>query len=155
MDEQNGALLALTADIVAAHVSNNNVATGDVANLIGQVHQALSTLGQTTEEPATARREPVVSARAAIKPESITCLVCGLKAKLLKRHLSTAHQLTTQEYREEFGLRPDYPMVAPNYAEKRRDLAVKSGLGRQGRAAKAAAPAAAPKRGRGRPAKEG
>lgn len=148
MDESNDTLLTLTADIVAAHVSNNTVATGDVANLISQVHQALSGLGKPQEDAAPARREPRVSPRSAIKPDSITCLVCGLKSKMLKRHLSTAHDMSPQQYREEFGLRADYPMVAPNYAEQRRDLAKRIGLGTKGRK-KASTGDAAPK-GRGR-----
>ena len=151
MDESSDMILTLTADIVAAHVSNNTVATGDVANLISRVHQALSDLGKPQEETGPVKRQPHVSPRSAIKPDSITCLVCGLKSKMLKRHLANAHDLSPQQYREEFGLRPDYPMVAPNYAEQRRDLAKKIGLGTKGRSNKASAGDAAPKgRGRGR-----
>jgi predicted transcriptional regulator len=155
MEEPSETLLALTADIVAAHVSNNTVASGDVATLISNVHRALSGLGTPAAEPAPSKRGPAVSPRSAIKPDTITCLVCGLKSKMLKRHLATAHDLTPQQYREEFGLRPDYPMVAPNYAEARRDLAKKIGLGRSGRGRKAAGseaaapPKAAPKGRRG------
>lgn len=128
MPEQNSELLQLTADIVAAHVSNNTVAVNDLPVLVRQVHGALSGLG-ATEEEAPAKRQPKVSPRAAIKPDSITCLVCGAKAKMLKRHLGTAHGLTPSQYRDEFGLRADYPMVAPNYAEQRSQLAKKIGLG--------------------------
>ena len=129
MAEENDVLLTLTADIVSAHVSNNTVAVGDLPNLVRQIHQALASLGEPAAEPEPSRRQPAVSPRSAIKPDSITCLVCGLKSKMLKRHLSTAHDLTPPQYREEFGLRPDYPMVAPNYAESRRDLAKRIGLG--------------------------
>ncbi len=158
MTEETDVLLTLTADIVSAHVSNNTVAVGDVPNLVKQVHQALSTLSQPAPEPEPAKREPAVSPRSAIKPDSITCLVCGLKSKMLKRHLATAHDLTPQQYREEFGLKSDYPMVAPNYAESRRDLAKKIGLGRKPKGqsgARASAGAGAPKRGRRRKADAG
>lgn len=150
MTESTETLLALTADIVAAHVSNNNVAASDVGSLIGQVHQALSGLGRGAEEAAPAPREPAVLVRSSIKPDSIACLVCGLKSKMLKRHLSTSHNLTPEQYRAEFGLRPDYPMVAPNYAETRRDLALKIGLGRKDGTGKGGAAGAASKGGRGR-----
>ena len=131
MPEQNNELLQLTADIVAAHVSNNNVAVNDLPVLVRQVHDALSGLG-APEEEAPAKRQPMVSPRSAIKPDSITCLVCGAKAKMLKRHLGNAHGMTPSQYRDEFGLRSDYPMVAPNYAEQRSQLAKKIGLGRKG-----------------------
>ena len=133
MAEENNELLQLTADIVSAHVSNNTVAVGDLPGLLRQVHGALSGLGSPQEEQGPGKREPVVSPRSSVKPESITCLVCGQKAKMLKRHLANAHDLTPQQYREEVGLKPDYPMVAPNYADQRRDLAKKIGLGRRPR----------------------
>lgn len=157
MDESNDTLLGLTADIVAAHVSNNTVATSDVANLISQVHRALTGLDQSAADATPAKREPIVSPRSAIKPDSITCLVCGLKSKMLKRHLSTAHDMAPQDYRQEFDLRADYPLVAPNYAEQRRDLAKKIGLGTKGRGGKAGATGAkkpAAKGGRGRASKQ-
>ena len=103
------------------------------------MHQALIGLGRPVEEAPPAKREPVVSPRSAIKPESLTCLVCGQKSKMLKRHLSAAHGLTPQQYRVEFDLRPDYPMVAPNYADQRRDLAKKIGLGTKSNREKGAA----------------
>jgi predicted transcriptional regulator len=144
LDEQ---LVTLTADIVSAHVANNSVAVGDLATLIGNVHSALAGLGQKAAESAPARREPVVSIRSSIKPDAITCLMCKSPQKMLKRHLATAHGMTPQEYRAEFDLKPDYPMVAPNYAETRRALALKIGLGTKGRGrGKAAAPAKAGKR---------
>ena len=122
--------ITLTADIVAAHVSNNSVALGDLPTLIANVHAALTGLTGTADaEPAPSSRESAVSVRSSVKPEAITCLVCGAKNKMLKRHLMTAHQLTPAEYRVEFGLKSDYPMVAPNYAEQRSALAKKIGLG--------------------------
>jgi predicted transcriptional regulator len=121
-------LLTLTADIVAAHVSNNSVAVNDLPHLIQNVHQALSGIspsGSATEE----KREPKVSIRSSIKPDFISCLECGKKQKMLKRHLMTNHELTPADYRQRWGLSSDYPMVAPNYAEQRRTLATSIGLG--------------------------
>jgi predicted transcriptional regulator len=150
VSELNETLVTLTADIVSAHVANNSVAVNDLPQLIQNIHSALSGLGATVEEPGAQRREPKVSPRSAIKPDAITCLVCGTKNKMLKRHLSTAHGMTPREYREEFGLRDDYPMVAPNYSEQRRTLAKSIGLGTKGRGRKPAEAAKAPSAGRGR-----
>lgn len=122
-------LLSLTADIAAAHVSNNRVAVGELAQLVRQIHEALQGLGQPAPDPAPAKREPVMSPKAAIKPDTIVCLVCGLKSKMLKRHLMNAHELTPEAYRREFGLKADYPMVSPNYSEVRRAHAKRIGLG--------------------------
>ena len=121
-------LLTLTADIVAAHVSNNSVAVNDLPNLIQNVHSALTGISQSTAA-AEPRAEPKVSIRSSIKPDAIACLECGKKQKMLKRHLMTNHQMTPAEYRQKWGLSPDYPMVAPNYAEQRRTLAKSIGLG--------------------------
>jgi predicted transcriptional regulator len=121
-------LLTLTADIVAAHVSNNSVAVNDLPNLIQNVHSALSAISQSAAAPEP-RAEPKVSIRSSIKPDAIACLECGKKQKMLKRHLMTNHQMTPAEYRQKWGLSPDYPMVAPNYAEQRRTLAKSIGLG--------------------------
>jgi predicted transcriptional regulator len=121
-------LLTLTADIVAAHVSNNSVAVNDLPNLIQNVHSALSGISAQPAAPE-AKPEPKVSVRSSIKPDYITCLECGQKQKMLKRHLMTAHSETPSEYRQRFGLAADYPMVAPNYAEQRRALAKSIGLG--------------------------
>ena len=131
MDNQENpaeALVSLTADIVSAHVSNNSVAVNDLPTLIQNVHGALAGLGQAPEEPA-AKQEPAVSVRSSIKPDYVVCLEDGLKMKMLKRHLMTDHGLTPDQYRQKWGLGPDYPMVAPNYAEQRRALAKKIGLG--------------------------
>ena len=121
-------LITLTADIVSAHVSNNSVAVSDLPLLISNVHNALSGLGDRKEEPAP-RPEPKVSIRSSIKPDYIVCLEDGKKLKMLKRYLKTNFDMTPDEYRQRWGLSADYPMVAPNYAEQRRVLAKKIGLG--------------------------
>jgi predicted transcriptional regulator len=151
MDET---VITLTADIVSAHVSNNSVAVGDLPALIANVHAALTGLGEEAPAAAEAKREPAVSVRASVKPDAIICLVCGTKNKMLKRHLHTAHGLTPSEYRAEFGLKADYPMVAPDYSETRRTLAHSIGLGRKLEGSREAKPAKQPSgRGRGRPRK--
>jgi predicted transcriptional regulator len=129
MSEPDETMIALTADIVAAHVSNNSVAVNDISSLIQQVHSALTGLGS----PAIVAipLEPSVSIRSSIKPDYIVCLDCGKKAKMLKRHLMAAHGLDVEGYRQKWGLTADYPMVAPNYADTRRALALKAGLGRK------------------------
>ncbi len=121
-------LIALTADIVSAHVSNNSVAVSDLPLLIQNVHNALSSLGDDLVEPEV-KQEPAVSIRASIKPDYIVCLEDGKKLKMLKRHLMTHYQMTPDQYRAKWNLPADYPMVAPNYAEQRRFLAKKIGLG--------------------------
>jgi predicted transcriptional regulator len=137
MDNQENpaeALVSLTADIVSAHVSNNSVAVSDLPTLIQNVHNALTGLGKVQEE-APAKQEPAVSVRSSIKPDYVVCLEDGLKMKMLKRHLMTDHGMTPEQYRQKWGLGPDYPMVAPNYAEQRRTLAKKIGLGTKRRRA--------------------
>jgi predicted transcriptional regulator len=121
-------LLALTADIVAAHVSNNSVAVNDLPNLIQNVHSALSAISRSSSGPEP-RPEPKVSIRSSVKPDYIVCLEDGKKLKMLKRHLMTHYNLTPDQYRQKWGLSADYPMVAPNYAEQRRKLAKSIGLG--------------------------
>ena len=131
MSDNNGlseTLIALTADIVSAHVSNNSVAVSDLPVLIQNVHNALSSLGDDLVEPEV-KQEPAVSIRASIKPDFIVCLEDGKKLKMLKRHLMTHYQMTPEQYRAKWNLPADYPMVAPNYAEQRRSLAKKIGLG--------------------------
>ena len=123
-------IITLTADIVAAHVSNNSVAVSDLPTLIANVHTALAGLGGGSPVPEV-RAEPAVSIRASVKPDYIVCLDDGKKLKMLKRHLMTHYGITPDEYRAKWGLPADYPMVAPNYAEQRRKLAVKIGLGRK------------------------
>jgi predicted transcriptional regulator len=123
-------LITLTSDIVAAHVSNNSVSVDDVPSLITNIYSALASLGSATPA-AEAPPEPAVSIRASIKPDYIVCLEDGKKLKMLKRHLMTHYKLTPEQYRQRWGLPADYPMVAPNYADKRRELAKKIGLGRK------------------------
>jgi len=132
MDAQNDlqeTLVTLTADIVAAHVSNNSVAVSDLPLLIANVHGALVGLGTKAPEPEAKKQEPAVSIRSSIKPDYIVCLEDGKKLKMLKRHLMTHYQMTPEQYRAKWNLPADYPMVAPNYAEQRRSLAKKIGLG--------------------------
>jgi len=126
--EMGDSLITLTADIVAAHVSNNSVAVSDLAVLIGNVHGALAGLGSPVIAPDV-KQEPAVSVRSSIKPDYIVCLEDGKKLKMLKRHLMTHYQMTPEQYRAKWNLPADYPMVAPNYAEQRRTLAKKIGLG--------------------------
>jgi len=121
-------LLTLTADIVAAHVSNNSVAVNDLPNLIQNVHQALTGVSANASA-SEEKQEPKVSIRSSIKPDHISCLECGKKQKMLKRHLMTNHEMTPSDYRQKWRLAADYPMVAPNYAEQRRTLAKSIGLG--------------------------
>ena len=127
-EEMGETLITLTADIVSAHVSNNSVAVSDLPLLIQNVHNALTGLGGQQEEPE-AKQEPAVSVRSSIKPDYIVCLEDGKKLKMLKRHLMTHYNMTPDQYRQKWGLSADYPMVAPNYAEQRRTLAKKIGLG--------------------------
>ncbi len=128
-DTQNDSLLMLTADIVAAHVSNNNVGVADLPDLIARVHGALAALGVESEpEP---ERKPAVSIRASVKPDHIVCLEDGKKFTTLKRHLMTDHGLTPQDYRAKWSLSADYPLTAPDYSERRKALAKTIGLGRK------------------------
>jgi predicted transcriptional regulator len=127
-DTGEDTLLTLTADIVAAHVSNNSVAVNDLPNLIQNVHSALAGISGTSSGPEP-RPEPKVSIRSSVKPDYIVCLEDGKKLKMLKRHLMTHYSMTPDQYRQKWGLSSDYPMVAPNYAEQRRTLAKSIGLG--------------------------
>ena len=132
IEDTEDTLLTLTADIVAAHVSNNSVAVNDLPNLIQNVHSALAGISTSRSAPE-AKPEPKVSVRASVKPDYIVCLEDGKKQKMLKRHLMTNHGMTPDEYRQKWGLAADYPMVAPNYAVARSQLAKKMGLGQQRR----------------------
>jgi predicted transcriptional regulator len=138
----NQELITLTADIVAAHVSNNSVPTAEVSNLIQSVYTALQAVGEPTPEPQPEKPKGAVSARSSIKPDHLVSMIDGKPYKMLRRHISQ-HGYTPESYRETFGLPRDYPMVAANYTEQRRALAHKIGLGRKPRAA---APAAKPSR---------
>lgn len=138
-------LITLTADIVAAHVSNNSVGINDLPTLISNVHGALAALN----EPAVAEEvkpEPAVSVRASVKPDYIVCLEDGKKLKMLKRYLMTNYQMTPADYRAKWNLPSDYPMVAPNYTIQRKELAHKIGLGRKQRAAATAKPTRTPRK---------
>ncbi|WP_447726020.1 MucR family transcriptional regulator [Sphingomonas koreensis] len=130
-DDTAETLLALTADIVTAHVSNNSVALNDMPGLIARVHDALAGLRSEPEAASVDPQKPAVSVRSSIKPDHLVCLEDGKKMKMLKRHLTTDHGMTAAEYRAKWNLPGDYPMVAPAYAEVRRNLAIASGLGRK------------------------
>ena len=135
---ENEDLIGLTAAVVANYVANNRVATNDVAGVVEQVYGALANLGEPQEELAQAK-SPVVSVRASVKPDYIVCMECGKKQKTLRRHLQTAHSMTPDQYRADYGLPDTYPMTSPNYSQQRRAMATSIGLGR-----KKAAPEAAP-----------
>jgi predicted transcriptional regulator len=118
--------------IVSAYAKRNVLAADQLPALIATVHGALARVeGGRLPEPAKGQPEPAVSVRRSVQPDAITCLDCGYRGKMLKRHLMTAHQLTPDAYRERWGLRRDYPMVAPNYAASRSELAKSFGFGRQ------------------------
>ena len=125
-------LLALTTNIVAAHVTNNSVAVADLPRLIREVHDTLASVsgagGRETERPT-----PAVAITKSVTPDFIVCLEDGKKLKMLKRHLKTAYDMTPEQYRERLGLSADYPMVAPNYAKQRSRLAKQIGLGTRAR----------------------
>jgi predicted transcriptional regulator len=120
----------LTADIVAAYVSNHKMGVQDVPNVINVVGIELASLGTEGKPTMQEKLEPAVSVRRSVRPDHLVCLICGKKQKLLKRHLATEHELTPNQYRETFGLKSDYPMAAPNYTQQRRELALSIGLGR-------------------------
>ena len=125
-------LLALTANIVAAHVSNNSVAVPDLPRLIREIHDTLASVsGAGGREPE--RPTPAVAIKKSVTPDFIICLADGKKLKMLKRHLKTSYNMTPEQYRERWGLSADYPMVAPNYAKQRSRLAKQIGLGTRAR----------------------
>ena len=138
MSENSSAsdLLALTTEIVAAHVSNNTVAVSDLPQLISQVYQSLQNIG-SNYAPSPERPQPAVSVKKSVHPDYIICLEDGKKLKMLKRHLKTAYNMTPEEYRDRWALPADYPMVAPNYAKQRSRLAKEIGLGTRARRARA------------------
>jgi predicted transcriptional regulator len=125
--------IALTADIVSAYVSNNTVPASDIPNLINQVHLALLRVSGGQSETHPEPLKPAISVKKSITPEYIVCLEDGKKFKSLKRHLRTQYNMTPEQYREKWQLPPDYPMVAPNYAAARSQLAKQMGLGQQRR----------------------
>ncbi|AOG04613.1 MAG: MucR family transcriptional regulator [Bosea sp. (in: a-proteobacteria)] len=133
-DNEGSDYIELTADIVSAYVSNNSVPASDLPALINDVHAALSRVvsGVAPVVPAEAPR-PAIPVKKSITADYLICLEDGKKFKSLKRHLRTQYNMSPEQYREKWGLPPDYPMVAPNYAEARSQLAKKMGLGQQRR----------------------
>ena len=124
-------LIELTADIVSAYVSNNKMDSGAIAALIGDIHGALQRTASGRVEASTEALKPAIPIRKSITPDFIICLEDGKKFKSLKRHLRTHYDLTPEEYRIKWGLPPEYPMVAPNYAKARSSLAKQMGLGQK------------------------
>ena len=124
-------LIEHTADIVSAHVANNTVALSDVPTLVQRVYEALAGLTEQQAAPEPEGKTPIVSVRASVKPDYITCMECGRKQKTLTRHLQTAHGMSPDQYRKDYGLPASYPMVAPNYSKQRGELARQIGLGRK------------------------
>lgn len=120
-------LLSLTAEIVASHVGNNRVDSSELPQIIQQVYSSLSSVDGSPVRPE--RPQPAVPVKKSVTPDYIICLEDGQKLKMLKRHLKTAYNMSPEEYRDRWGLAADYPMVAPNYASQRRELAKKIGLG--------------------------
>ena len=129
----NGSHIELTAEIVSAYVSNNTVAASDIPALINQVHAALARVSGDGGEAMAEPLKPAVSVKKSITPEHIVCLEDGKKFKSLKRHLRTQYNMTPEQYRDKWNLAADYPMVAPNYAAARSQLAKQMGLGQQRR----------------------
>jgi predicted transcriptional regulator len=123
----SASVLGLTAQIVSAHVSNNSVAPDALPSLIQEVYKTLAGVGKEPLSPD--RPMPAVPVKKSVFPDHIICLEDGKKLKMLKRHLKTAYDMTPEQYRERWGLPPEYPMVAPNYARHRSSLAKKIGLG--------------------------
>jgi predicted transcriptional regulator len=134
MSEANAEIIDLVAHIVSAYVSNNSVPAADLPALIATTHSAMTGLGKEQEAPPPAERPaPAVSIKKSITADFLICLEDGKKFKSLKRHLRSAYDMTPDEYRTKWGLPPDYPMVAPAYAEARSNLAKSMGLGQQRR----------------------
>jgi predicted transcriptional regulator len=144
--------IELSADIVSAYVSNNSVPAADLPVLLNSVYAALTKTAQGQQEEPKAELVPAVSVRKSVTPDAIICLEDGKKFKSLKRHLRSTYDMTPEQYRAKWSLPADYPMVAPNYAKARSELAKTMGLGQQRKKSKAsveaAAEAAAPAKGR-------
>jgi predicted transcriptional regulator len=122
----------LTTEIVVAYVTRNAIAPADLCDLIGAVSRALKGIGREQAEPANP--EPAIPVRRSIQEEHLTCLVCGKRQRVLRRHLEVAHQLTPEAYRKQFGLKADYPMAAPAYSRQRSEMARRVGLGQRAQA---------------------
>jgi predicted transcriptional regulator len=133
---KSGTLLPMVGEIVAAHISNNKVSSADVPQLIRDVYSALASASRSDTGP-TSRGEPAVAVRKSVNPDYLVCLEDGFQAKMLKRHLRTAHNLSPEQYRQRWSLPADYPLVAPNYAKARSKLAKQIGLGTKPRRKKA------------------
>ncbi len=133
MEQEKPELLEMTADIVSAYVGNNTVAAETLPSLIANIHAALSQVSGGAVEPEPEPKEPAVPVRKSITADYLICLEDGRKFKSLKRHLRTKYNMSPEEYRAKWGLPKDYPMVAPNYAKARSDLAKQMGLGQGGR----------------------
>ena len=133
MNEKSSNYIELTADIVSAYVSNNTVPASDISVLISQIHSALLRVSNGQGEVVSETLKPAVAVKKSITPEFLICLEDGKKFKSLKRHLRTQYNMTPEHYREKWGLAPDYPIVAPKYAEARSQLAKQMGLGQQRR----------------------
>ena len=131
--ENNELIVELTAEVVAAYVSNNVVPVSDLPDLIAGVRDALDNTIGPQEPVVVEQQKPAVPVKKSVQDDQITCLECGLKFKSLKRHLGASHGLSPAEYREKWELRSDYPMVAPAYAEARSRLAKEAGLGQKGK----------------------
>ena len=141
--------IELAADIVSAFVSNNSVPVTELPALIGSVHAALSQVASgSTQQPAEEPKAPAVPIKKSVQPDYIVCLDDGKRFKSLKRHLRTVYNLTPDQYRAKWGLAHDYPMVAPNYAAARSELAKQMGLGARRRKTPEPTPPAAPAKGR-------
>lgn len=125
--------VSVTAEVVSSYVANNSMPAHDVPVLIEQVHTALAALGRPKEAAVVQPPKPAVPVRRSVTPDYIVCLEDGKRFKSLRRHLRTRYGLTPEQYREKWGLPDDYPMVAPNYARARSDLAKEMGLGQQRR----------------------
>jgi predicted transcriptional regulator len=134
MDDKSE-IIEMTADIVSAYVGNNSVSAVDLPALIQSIHHALSGVSTGTEAVEAAPKEPAVPLKRSITPDYLICLEDGRKFKSLKRHLRTKYNMSPEDYRTKWGLAKDYPMVAPNYAKARSDLAKQMGLGQGGRQA--------------------
>ena len=132
-NDAGGSYIALTATIVSAYVSNNSVPAQELSNLINQVHSALLRVSVGPNDAQPEPLKPAISVKKSITPDHLVCLEDGKKFKSLKRHLRTQYNMTPEAYREKWGLPPDYPMVAPNYAAARSQLAKQMGLGQQRR----------------------
>jgi predicted transcriptional regulator len=133
MNDSGANFIKLTAEIVSAYVSNNTVAAADIPALINQVYAALTKVGTAGSDASAEPLKPAVSVKKSITPEYLVCLEDGKKFKSLKRHLRTQYNMTPEQYRDKWNLTADYPMVAPNYAAARSQLAKQMGLGQQRR----------------------